>query len=232
MNHYLEATPLLDYNHPTIEALVSNRKWETLTDFERISQIYLFVRDEIAFGYNRDDAISASEILSDGYGQCNTKGILLMTLLRRVGIENRMHGFSIDKKLQKGAITGLTYVLSPQSIIHSWVEIKYKDTWLNLEGFILDISYLEKLQNRFSKVDGEFIGYGVATDNFKNPEIDWNENNTYIQKEGINNDYGIFDSPDAFFEVHTQILSPLKKWIFVNIARKKMNKNVVRIRNK
>ena len=68
---------------------------------------------EIAFGYNTDDMISASEVLKDGYGQCNTKGTLFMALLRAVGIRCRIHGFTIDKKLQKGAMTGIVYKLAP-----------------------------------------------------------------------------------------------------------------------
>ena len=43
---------------------------------ERISAIYHFVRDEVLFGYHRDDAIPADEVLKDRYGQYNTKTIL------------------------------------------------------------------------------------------------------------------------------------------------------------
>ena len=92
----------------------------------RSGKIYGFVKDEIRFGYNIDDAIPASQVLSDGYGQCNTKGVLFMALLRKADIPCRFHGFTIDKKLQKGAIRGLWYVLSPRSIVHSWVEVFYK----------------------------------------------------------------------------------------------------------
>ena len=61
------------------------------------------------FGYNIDDNISASKVLADGYGQCNTKGTLFMALLRACNIPCRVHGFTIDKKLQKGAMTGIVY---------------------------------------------------------------------------------------------------------------------------
>lgn len=51
----------------------------------------------------------------------------------------------------------------------------------------------------------------TADDNFQNPQVDWNINDTYIQKKGINNDFGVFYSPDEFFEKYQQRLSPLKK---------------------
>ena len=37
---------------------------------------------------------------------------------------------------------------------------------------------------------------GVTVKDFKNPVIDFDRNNTYIQSEGINQDFGVYDSPD------------------------------------
>ena len=230
MKKYLQETRMLNFTHDQIHKLINENGWSTDDDFQRILKIYNFIRDEIAFGYNTDDTISASEVLKDGYGQCNTKGTLFMALLRAVGIPCRMHGFTIDNKLQKGAMTGIVYKLAPQSIIHSWVEVQYKERWYNIEGFILDSQYLNKLQEKFSDCKASFCGYGVATDNFQNPQIEWNANDTYIQKEGINHDFGVFNSPDEFFGKYQQQLTPLKKWIYRNIGRKLMNRNVERIR--
>ncbi len=129
MNKYLQETGMLNFSHSSIQRLIKERQWAKEDAFQKIQKIYNFVRDEIAFGYNTDDTIPASEVLSDGYGQCNTKGTLFMALLRAVGIPCRIHGFTIHKKLQKGAMTGLIYKLAPQSIIHSWVEIQYKEHW-------------------------------------------------------------------------------------------------------
>ncbi|WP_042478932.1 transglutaminase-like domain-containing protein [Bacillus ndiopicus] len=230
MNKYLQETLMLNFSHSSIQRLIKEKQWANDDDFQKIRKIYNFVRDDITFGYNTDDTISASEVLNDGYGQCNTKGTLFMALLRAVGIPCRIHGFTIDKKLQKGAMTGLVYKLAPQSIVHSWVEVQYNGHWYNIEGFILDSKYLKKLQKKFSDCTTSFCGYGAATDNFQNPQVDWNANDTYIQKEGINHDFGVFNAPDEFFEKHQQQLSPLKKWIYRNFVRKLMNRNVEKIR--
>lgn len=230
MSKYLNETRMLNFNNNSIQRLIRENKWQDEGDFNKILKIYNFVRDDIAFGYNTDDIISASDILNDGYGQCNTKGTLFMALLRAVGIPCRFHGFTIDKKLQKGAMTGIIYKLAPQRIIHSWVEIQYNDYWYNIEGFILDSQYLKKLQEKFSDCKTSFCGYGAATDSLQNPQVEWNANDTYIQKEGINHDFGVFNSPDEFFETYQQSLTPIKKWIYQNIGRKFMNRNVNRIR--
>lgn len=105
MEKYLKETKILDFSNEKIQRLINERKWRKMNTFECLKSIYNFVRDEILFGYNVDDHISASKVLQDGYGQCNTKGTLLMALLRACNIPCRVHGFTIDKKLQKGAMT-------------------------------------------------------------------------------------------------------------------------------
>ena len=230
MNRYIRETPLLDYSTVSIQHLIESKQWKKLDTFKCIKAIYDYVRNDILFGYNRSDQLSASQVLQDGYGQCNTKGTLFMALLRAVSIPCRLHGFTIRKALQKGAMTGFVYRLAPENVVHSWVEVYFEDRWLSLEGFILDAAYLSRLQAKFSDCSGSFCGYGVATLDFQNPPIDWNGNDTYIQKEGINQDFGVFDAPDDFFAAHPQELSPMKKFAYENIGRQLMNSNVKRIR--
>ena len=39
---------------------------------------------------------------------------------------------------------------------------------------------------------------------FRNPVIDFDRNDTYIRSEGINQDFGIYDSPDELRKEHGQ----------------------------
>ena len=182
---------MLNYSNANIQQLIRERRWKNINEFERLKSIYDFVRDEILFGYNIDDHVPASKVLADGYGQCNTKGTLFMAILRACNIPCRVHGFTIDKKLQKGAMTGVVYKNAPQNVFHSWVEVYFEDRWYELEAFILDKKYLQKLQEKNSGCKGAFCGYGVAVKDFKNLIIDLQRNNTYIQSEGINQDFGV-----------------------------------------
>lgn len=224
-------TPLLDLNAPALQALIAQHGWRALPHYERIGAIYRFVRDEIAFGYNTRDTLSASAVLADGYGQCNTKGTLFMALLRACGIPCRLHGFTIDKALQKGAITGWAYWLAPRSIVHSWVEVWYGQRWVNLEGFILDAPYLQALQARFAPHQGAFCGFGAATPDLHQPGVDWCGTDTYIQRDGINHDFGVFDSPDAFYARHGANLQGFKRYLFEHVVRHQMNRTVQAIRS-
>ena len=222
---------MLDFSAPAIENLIERHGWRSLEEFERIQAIYNYVRDEILFGYNTDDGIPATKVLADGYGQCNTKGTLFMALLRSCGIPCRVHGFTIDKRLQKGAMTGLVYALAPNNVFHSWVEVYLDGVWYELEAFILDKPYLEKLQTANSDCTGAFCGYGVAVRDLHHPVIDFNRNNTYIQSEGINQDYGVYNSPDELLREHHQEMSRRKAFIYRNLGRHLMNINVRKIRN-
>lgn len=232
MSKFLAKTPLLDYDNPMIIKLIFEKQWNVCDENEKILGIYDYVRDTVSFGYNKADAIPASQVLKDGFGQCNTKGILFMALLRAVGIPCRLHGFTVDKKMQKGAVRGLFYRLAPREILHCWIEVFYNNAWINLEGIILDAPYLTSLQKRFKDCTGSFCGYGVATNTFQNPSIDWNQTDTFIQKEGIIQDLGTYDSPDIFYERHHQNLGRCKEFLYRYVVRHLMNRNIRKIRKR
>ncbi len=227
---FLKETPMLDFKQPQIQTLIEQRKWKGIPKFEVIGSIYNYVRDEIYFGYNADDRISASQVLKDGYGQCNTKGTLLMALLRAVGIPTRFHGFTIYNELQRGAIPDYLFILAPERIIHSWVEVLHDERWINLEGYIIDKHYLKQIQNKFANECEEFSGFGIATKCLTAPNINWRGEDTYIQSDGIADDFGVYNQPDEFYIKHGSNLSGIKKVLFRYVFRHLMNLNVNRIR--
>lgn len=231
LEHYLKVTQLLDFENPRLVRLMEGRGWFTFTEYEKIGAIYDFVRDEIILGYNETDAIPASRVLQDGYGQCNTKSILLMALLRKCGIVCRLHGATVHKRLQKGVISGIAYWLAPREIIHSWVEVFHDNKWISLEGFILDTVYLKALQHRFPEAGNTFCGYAVATSHFKSPRVAWCGEDTSIQKDAIIRDLGVFDSPDDFFVRHGANLGGFKSLLYRHIFRQRINRKVASIRD-
>ena len=229
-NRYLRETVILNYSAPEIQGLIQREGWKQLDDFRKIQGIYNYVRDEILFGYNKNDAIPASQVLRDGIGQCNTKATLLMALLRAVNIPCRLHGFTVYKKVQKGASSGFVTRQMPDEVVHTWVEVYFEDTWFCLEGVIIDRKYLQGLYKMFPEHKGAFCGYGVCVNNFRSPQIEWDRNDTYIQSEAIGQDFGVYDAPDDFLKEHRQSLSALKEFVYEYLGRHIMNRNVRRIR--
>jgi hypothetical protein len=229
-SRFLVATALLDFHEPAIEGLIVSRGWERVGERERIGGAYDFVRDEIGFGYNPSDDLRASVVLRQRLGQCNTKSTLLMALLRATGIPCRLHGFMVESEMQYGAVPRWLQLIAPAEIIHSWVEVHHEGCWHRLEGFILDRSYLASIQRKFPAVRGPFSGYAIATDDFRAPPVEWDGGDTYIQREAIIRDLGVFDSPDSFYAEHGTNLKGAKRLFFQLVARHVANLNVARLR--
>ena len=229
-DRYLKPTALLDFGDPRIAGIVDQQGWSRLPEEERIGAVYDFVRDGIPFGYNASDDLAASAVLADGYGQCNTKTTLLMALLRASGIGCRLHGATIDKRLQHGVMVAPLYWFAPRSIIHTWAEVHLGGRWVGLEGVILDGGYLDGVRNRIGQRTGPFLGYGVGTPDIGDPPVDWAGTDTLIQATGIDRDFGVFDDPDAFYRAHGVNARGIKGWLYDNVMRRAMNKRVAAIR--
>jgi hypothetical protein len=230
MERFLRPTPLLDHSHPAIRGLVEAHGFSALPLPARIGAIYAYVRDEVAFGYNEDDALPASRVLADGHGQCNTKTTLLMALLRAAGVPCRFHGATIHKSLQRGVVPPLVYALAPTDIVHSWAEVRVDDRWVALEGVILDDAYLDGLRARFPAVRGAFLGWAVGTDDLQRPQVEWRGEDTWVQRTGVNADLGVFDDPDTFYAAHGSNLSGVRRWLFRAVIRPWMNRRVRGVR--
>lgn len=236
MDQYLQTTTMLDYTHPSMQQLIAERGWRELDDYNKIAQIYSFVRNEILFGYNIGDTRKASEVLQDGIGQCNTKATLLISLLRAVGIPSRHHAFRLDNSVQKGAIPPALFFLAPKLILHTWAEVWYEDEWHALEGVILDDGYIKGFKKMFKKTNRNmtpcnFKGYGFGVDNLFELDVDWDGDSTYVQSTGITEDLGPCSSPDECYAKYSQAIGPIKNYIYSHITCKTMTKRVMRIRN-
>jgi transglutaminase-like putative cysteine protease len=231
MDKHLKATPLLNFQDPSIQRLIADRDWMSLAEDQRIGAIYDFVRNEIDFGYNISDDQPASHVLVDGYGQCNTKTTLLMALLRGSNIACRFHGATIHKELQKGVVDGFFYRIAPENIVHSWAEIQFDGHWVGLEGVILDATYLDGLRETVAKDGGAFLGFGAGTEDIDDPPVAWCGTDTAIQATGVNRDFGVFDDPDVFYDRHGANLSGLKAVVFRLVVRHRMNRKVASIRS-
>lgn len=228
---FVAETPMVNYSSAAIQELIYTRKWNTLKQYDRIKSIYNFVQNEIVFGFNRSDTLTAEQILLDGYGQCNTKATLLMALLRGVDIPCRIHGLEVSKHFQRGVTNTLIFVFSPKLIVHTWVEVFYKGEWLALEGVITDKTYFEAVKSMYKHCKKKFHKYAIATDDFENHSIDWQENSTYVQSAAVVTDYGVFESPDVFWKIHSQHWSKIKNFMYIYFGRKMMNRRVSKIRS-
>lgn len=231
MEKYLKNTATLDYKSQQISDLIIAQKWNDMDEYAKIGAIYDYVQNNILLGYNKYDDLTATQVLSDGIGQCNTKAILIMALLRAVGVPCRLHGTRVTKVFQRSLMPKIMAKLAPPLIVHTWAEVYHNGEWLSLEGVITDKKYISGLQKMFPDYKGKFFDYAIAVQDFNNLQIDWKGENTTVQQQAVIEDLGVFDTPDEFFNIYKQEYRGLKKFAYENFGRKIMTKKVAKIRS-
>ncbi len=230
MEKYLKDTKMLNYKAQEIVGLIDAQNWNSLEEYSKIGAIYDYVQNNILLGYNKYDNLTATQVLKDGIGQCNTKATLLMALLRAVGVPCRLHGTKVTKVFQRSLMPKIMAKLAPPLIVHTWAEVYYNGEWLSLEGVITDKKYVSGLQKMFPDCKGKFFDYAVAVKDFNNLQIDWKGENTTVQQQAVVKDLGVFDTPDDFYAKYKQEYRGIKKFMYENIGRKIMTKKVAKIR--
>ena len=209
MNEYLQATRLVDLDAPTVQETAARLVQGVSTPREAAVEIYRFVRDEVKFGYNHRDAIPASEVLRDGYGQCNTKSVLLVTLLRAAGIPARFHLAQVDKAVQWGVMPPLAYRFAPDGVTHTWVEAHLNGRWIILEGVIMDRPYFLAAR-RLLLESSRPMGYAISippevlTNCAAGRCIDWDgTHDVTCQMTAVVADFGPATGAEEFYRQHS-----------------------------
>lgn len=190
---------LADHDHPLVkDTAVRLTKAET-TLRGKLTQLFLFVRDDIRFAFPRDgDFVKASETILLGYGQCNTKATLLLALCRATGIPARIHFSLITKDIQKGFFTGLAYWLMPDEISHSWIEVEIDDHWVRIDTFINDLPLFNAAKSALER-RGWTVGYSVALKRGEaSADLDL-DHEAFQQMAAVTDDHGTWDGPSAYY---------------------------------
>jgi len=234
MDEYLQVTCLVDLDVPAVRDTAARLMQCAATPREAAISIYNFCRDEVKFGYNLRDAISASEVLRDGYGQCNTKSVLLVTLLRAASIPARFHLARVDKAVQWGVMPPLAYRFVPDSVTHTWVEVYLDDRWIVLEGVIMDRPYFLAARRLLLESDRS-MGYAIGLP----PEvlagcadgrcIDWDGvSDVTCQMTAVVADFGPAADPEEFYRQHS--VAGLRGLLYERHTSQEMTVRAERIR--
>ena len=86
---YLDSSPTIDCNHPTINKKSLSLTKSCQTEIEKVKCLFEFVRDEISHSFdiqNSEVTYVASDVLEKGHGICFSKSHLLAAMVRSVGI--------------------------------------------------------------------------------------------------------------------------------------------------
>lgn len=129
---------------------------------ERAVEIFLFVRDEIEYGFTgRFDAAEPSETLRLARGHCNPKTELFVALLESAGIEARQRFVTISSDVLYGLFPKRAPV--PATLDHSYAEVKIDGEWLQVDGHVPDAALFRAAVRRLES-EGRSVGYGAHVD--------------------------------------------------------------------
>ena len=212
----MKAARLSDHKNAAIRSAAATITEGADSELERLQRIFFFVRDKILFGFPpKGDQTRAEETLRLGYGQCNTKGALLVALCRAAGIEAALHFSYIEKRIQQGLFPTWAYALLPERLSHSWVDVKVGGAWRRVDSYIINSIYYEKA--RVALADrGWSTGYSISCASGPS-SIDFSlEENGFVQMGAVISDIGRYDDPEDFYttDAYSGPLGPFKRSIY------------------
>ena len=191
--------PLSDSSHPLVQQTARTLTADVSDTREKLARIFHFVRDEIVFGFPPEgDFVKASQTIERGYGQCNTKGTLILALCQVAGIPARLHYSRISKEIQHGFFLGLFYALMPREVTHAWLEVEIDRRWIPVDTYINDLT-LHNAAVRKLKHTGWDTGFSVScVAGEPSAELDLS-NTQFSQMGAVVGDDGTWDEPAGFF---------------------------------
>lgn len=207
---------LADFEHPLIRQTAERLTAGKTSARERLNSLFLFVRDEIEFGFPLDgDLVKASETIRRGFGQCNNKGMLFLALCRAAGFKARFHFSTISKEIQKGIFPGIVYWFIPKEISHGWVEVEIDGRWHRIDSYINDLPFhraaVRELERR-----GWKTGFSVSgADGEPSADLELDDAH-HAQMGAVTGDHGIWEKPAQYLAgpAYLNRPGPLRSWLF------------------
>ncbi len=224
---------LADTDHPLVMETARRLTSGASSPREKLDRIFRYVRDDILFGFPPEgDFVKASETIERGYGQCNTKGILFLALCKAANIPARIHYSRISKEIQRGFFTGIAYLLMPDEISHSWLEVEISGQWHPVDSYINDLPLHRAAVHELHRRKWE-TGFSVSRAGGEpSAELVLDEAH-YAQMGAVTGDDGIWDEPAAYLNGPDNLnrVGPVRQWMY-RLLLPLINRRVRRLRER
>ncbi len=129
---YLEATPILDSDHPVVVRFASEAVGDCIDPTDKAVKLYYAVRDGIVYDpyypFYLPEHYRASNVLDMGRGYCVCKAALLCTLGRAVGIPSRIGFATVRSHLATSNL--LEFLGSDLFVYHGYTQFFLEGKWV------------------------------------------------------------------------------------------------------
>lgn len=211
---------LSDYLHPSIQRKAQQLTSDQVTRMDKLERIFLFVRDEILFGFPpKWDSVKASETLVYKMGYCNTKATLMVALCKAANIPARIHTGLINIEIMRGIFPSFVFWFLPAAGGHSWVEVKINDHWLPVDSYIIDkVFYIQALHKL--EESGKSSAFSIShTKGTSSCEFNFGEKG-FVQMGAVVEDHGVWDDFSDYMSSDKYLgMNSLQALMFPTIAR-------------
>jgi hypothetical protein len=154
-SRWLRATAQLDIKSTKLRTRMMALTQLLASEREKAVAIHDFVKS-MPFGCVADySKLKASDVLKLGAGDCFTKGMLFVALLRAAGIPARLRFVSLPVHFLRG-------VIEPEeaSIMHAMAEVYLDHRWLVTDSYVPDMPLQLAARERLTQ-ENRMMGYGV-----------------------------------------------------------------------
>ncbi len=194
MEKYLKSTASIDSDNERVREMADCLTLDIKDDVEKAYKLFYFARDEIRYNpYSALYPVEASGILSQRYGFCVQKAVLLAALARSVGIPARL-----------GFVDILNHQLHPEwrrifgtdiVVYHGFAELYLHGTWLKATpAFDLRMC----LENGFIPVEFDGMNHAMlpAHNVYGEPHIE------YLEAHGAYEDLPLVEIITAVYKAY------------------------------
>ncbi len=227
---WMRSTRQLDAMSPKLRTKVISLTQLKVTDQEKAVAIYDFVKS-MPFACVADySVLNASDVLKIGQGDCFTKGMLFVAMLRAAHIPARLRFASLPIHVLRG-------IIEPEeaSIMHAMSEVRIHEHWWVVDSYVPDV-ILQQMARSKLITQGLQLGYGIHV----NGDVHWDgASHASSQCSAADPeslpvvDWGFADDPESFYAQasHSDLrrnFATRMKW---RLATPMVNKRVAAIRN-
>ena len=226
---WLRGTRQLDVMHPRLVQRMLKTTAGISGEQGKAVALHELVKT-LPFGCVPDySALRASDVLALGYGDCFSKGMLFVAMLRAAQIPARLRFVSLPVGFLYGIVD-----LQEATIMHAMCEVLIHERWCVTDSYVPD-TRLQTSACRLLRAQSKLVGYGVhlrghqtwdgihdasaqcfAGDAGSMPVVDW----------------GVADDPESFYadENHSELRRNFAARLKWRLAAPLVNKRVAAVR--
>jgi hypothetical protein len=226
---WLRGTHQLDVMSPKLRTKVLSLTQLKVTDQEKAVAIYDFVK-AMPFACVADYSIlTASDVLKMGRGDCFTKGMLFVAMLRAAQIPARLRFASLSTHFLRGIIEP-----GEASIVHAMAEVRIHEEWWVVDSYVPDM-VLQQMARTQLMTQGLRLGCGIHI----NGDIHWDGASHASSQCSATDpdslpvvDWGFADDPESFYAQasHSDLRRNFATRLKWRLAAPMVNKRVAAIR--